>query len=134
MSLYSKSKLLTIRKKYRKNIKRKYGEVEKNFQRCHIFGLREAKHIELCLKIQNIEILEYILTWEENVVFLTQPDHKLFEKNKLVPNKLTKIQKILLQNSIKLKKMKYRKFDKNICLEIYEVLENIYNNKKSTLI
>lgn len=138
-SLYNASFLKKIRQKYRKNIKKRYGIVEKDFQRCHIFGLREAKYIELCLKLEDVNILVNLLVSHENVLFLQPKQHRLFEQNKLnlAPLGLNSSQETLLICAQKIRATKFRGENFNICKQVYDklnklndiILENKGDNK-----
>lgn len=126
-SLYNKEFVIKIRNKYRKNIKNKYGMVGENLQRCHIFGIREAKYLELVLSLDKIDVLVNILVCPQNTLFLSNENHRNFEQNKLQLENLnlTQIQKTLLECAILIKSTKFRTHNKNIAQKVYLILTNI---------
>lgn len=121
-TLYDKKSSLKIRNKYRKNIEKRYGIVDNNYQRCHIFGLREAKYLELVCKLDNVDNLVKLLTWDENVLFLTFDDHRLFESNKLdfTNVELSTVQKKLLDLAILVRNTKFRVYDEEFANNVYQ--------------
>lgn len=126
-SLYDKNYIRKIRKLYRKNIKKEYGIVEENLQRCHIFGIREAKYIELILDLKDIDLLVQVLTSAENTILLTAKQHRMFESNKLNTDHLNLNikQKILFDCNLKIKSTKYRKKDIQLATMVLNELKNL---------
>lgn len=121
-TLFNKNNLNKIRKIYRKNILKKYGIIDDKLQRCHIFGLREAKYLELVLHLENVDILKDVLTSAKNVCFLSYEQHRQFEKNQYDDLNLNfdDVESKLLELAILIRNTKFRKND-------FELASNVYN-------